>query len=325
MTPRARDTIYLAGIAHALGELRPIEQALAGDVQPELMAKLRENGFRQCALSPATPVELARAAAERLLATLDLPPGHVGAVVYATCSYWSDDAHLLGAVPAVARLSHRVATALLAPLGLQRAPLFGVYLAESGNVASALRVAKNLIAVDGLQNVLVVTADQVPRGEGEYRAMPSGVTINSDAAAACLVSSERRHGFELEAVAQKASPRMASLEKGQGMQKYLEIITGLRAAARSVFEALGTRPGDYTRLVANNYSLQTLHGFADALGFQRDRLFLDNVGRFAHAFSADALINLADLEAAHPASPGDRVLALSTGPLTWGAVSLKKC
>lgn len=310
--------LYLAGLGHALGELQPLEPALADRVDPALLAKLREQGFASIAVASDGPLALARRATATLLHDHGVDPAHVDAVVYTTCSYWSAQATAEGGLGALVRAQ------LLGPLGLHRARLHGVFLAESGNLVSALRVARSLIEVDGLRNVLVITADAVPDRPVEYRAMPSAVTVNSDAAAAALVSSHEG-AYALEGIGQASSPRMLAFIKGEGLAKYLAILAGIRSAVARLFEAAGTQASDYARLVTNNYSVQTLHGFAGAVGIPRERLFLANVARFAHAFAADPLINLADDHAAQPLGPGERVLCLSTGPLTWGAVSLRRC
>ena len=314
----AHEAIYLSSIEYVLGSLLPMSQALAGQVGPELMRKLGDGGFSGVAVAERGAVELAAEAAGAVLTRGKISAAAIDAVVYATCSFWGDEQGEAN--------RGCLQTQLLVPLGLVHALLSGVALAESGNLASALRVACNLVRSGDAETVLVVTADRLPRVPGEYRAMPNATAINSDGAAACLITREPRHGFEVEHIAQHANPRILVRVKGDGFGKYLDIVAGLRAAASAVFRATGASPDQYRWLVTNNYSVPTIYGFAEALEVRRERVFVDNVARFAHAFAADGLINLADLlAAAAAAGPGERVLALSTGPLTWGAISLRRC
>lgn len=316
--------VFIAAIGYALGRFHPIEKALGGAVTAEHLQQLREHGFRNVAIGGPDegPVTLARRAVEQVLASGVDRPSQVDAVIYTTCSYWSD--RVGPRQRPGSALSDRVTEQLLRPLGLSTAQLRVVYLAESGNWVSAIRIARNWMAVRGLRRIVVVTADAVPDRPNEYRAMPNSVTINSDGAAAVLLCTEGGV-FQLEGCRQVTSSRMLGYVKGQGLQKYLEIIGGIRAATDRLLAEAGTTADDYERLVTNNYSAQTLHGFADATGIGRQRLFTDNVPKFAHAFSADVAINLADCDASGALSPGQRVLGLSTGPMTWGAVSLRRC
>ncbi|MEN9578508.1 MAG: hypothetical protein RJA70_1517 [Pseudomonadota bacterium] len=313
----SQSDVYVTGLAYRLGRDLPIEQVLAGRVSPDLLDRLHGVGFRRCAVSSVSALQLAKDAAAAALEAGALHPSSVGAVVYATCSFWDEQVGQLSAA--------RVRSEVLAPLGLGRVELWGVGLAESGNLASALRVARNLLRVDATGAVLVVTTDKVPARECEYRAMPNAVAVNSDAAAACIVTSEAGHGFVLEDVAQVSSPRMTSHAKGNGFAKHLEVIAGVRGSVGAVLQRLGLSPSNFRWLITNNYGIPTLDGFANAVGFERERLYLSNVPRFAHAFSADNLINLADAVAEGRLSAAERVLTLSTGPLTWGAASLRRC
>ena len=317
----SRTPIFVAGIGYALGESVPIDRALEGRVSSSQLGELHARGFERIAVSAGGPLPLARRAVEALLRDHPVDPAEVDAIVYTTCSYWSDPA---ASSSAGGGLGPRVVDEVLRPTGLSRAQLRVVFLAESGNLVTAMRVARNLVTVEGRRRVLVLTADAVPAREAEYRAMPSSVAINSDGAAAILLSSEGG-ALELEGISQVTSSRMLGFVKGQGLQKYLEIIAGIRAATDRLLRDCGTTAEGYAHLLTNNYSLETLGGFADAVGIPRERLFVANVARCAHAFSADPLVSLVDCQAASPPSVGDRLFCLSTGPLTWGAMSLRRC
>jgi len=63
--------------------------------------------------------------------------------------------------------------------------------------------------------------------------------------------------------------------------------------------------------------------FATQIGTPRSKLFDANIARFAHAYAADNLINLADAMALDGIEQGRHVLLLGTGPETWGGCVLR--
>ncbi len=234
------------------------------------------------------------------------------AVVYASCNY--------GVAPATAQ-EEAVRSTVLEPFGLGAARLFGVWLGESGNLASAMRLARSLLVGANLRTVLVVVADAIPAQPGEYRAMPNAVTINGDAAA-CLLSTRLPGPYQLVGIGQAAVPAMAAAGRRRGLREYLHFMSGVRSALTLLYQTSGTTAESYQWMVANNYSAANLDDFADIARIPHDRLFRGNVPRYGHLFAADGLINLAGLAESTEIVPGERVLLLSTGPFSWGAVGL---
>jgi 3-oxoacyl-[acyl-carrier-protein] synthase-3 len=175
-----------------------------------------------------------------------------------------------------------------------------------------------------MRTVVVVAADAIPRLPGEYRAMPNAVTINGDGAAACLLSTDVPGPYQLDGIGQAAAARMATENRGRGLREYLEFLAGVRQAVARLYSACGTSGHSYRYLLANNYSAANLDDFADVAGVPKDRVFRDNVPKYGHVFTADGLINLAGLTQTVEVLPGERVLLLSTGPVSWGAIGLRK-
>jgi 3-oxoacyl-[acyl-carrier-protein] synthase-3 len=312
---RQRAPVTLVGPAYAVGQLVPVAEAVPGEVSGELADRLRDNGFVRCSVSDQPPSALAARAVAALLRQVGEASRRITAVIYATCSY--------GTEPEPGTGPEQVARErVLRPVGLDHLPVYGVWLAESGNLATVLRLARALVRGAGRHTVLCVVADKVPAGPGQYRAMPNGVTINGDGAAACLLSTELPGDYLVEGVAQVSAPVMVTFAKGQGLRKHLQIMAGIRGCCTGLYAASGQAPSAYRWLVTNNYARRTLHEFADMAQLPHDRLFLDNVARHGHVFTADGLINLADLTRTADVPAGDRVLVLSSGPLTWGAVGL---
>jgi len=297
--------LHLSGPEYVLGDLLPLADA----VPAELADRLAANGFGHVSVADRPPVALAAEAVGKVLAATGVDPGEVDAVLHATCSYWG------GGGPLEDRLADH---------GLAGARSAGLWLAESGNLTALVRTARSLLLGGGLRTVLCVTADAVPAGPGEFRGMPSAVTVNGDGAAAFLVSTTVPGPYELVAVAQHSAARMAGYGRGQGALKQLEVVRGVRAATRRAYAAGGTGPGDHRRLLTNNYSLSTVADLARAAGIRPALAWTGNVPRTGHLFAADGVLNLVDSERADPLRAGERVLLLSSGPVTWGAVSLRR-
>ncbi|MBL8148765.1 MAG: hypothetical protein JNN15_02430, partial [Blastocatellia bacterium] len=64
--------------------------------------------------------------------------------------------------------------------------------------------------------------------------------------------------------------------------------------------------------------------FAKQAGSNRAHTFTENIPRFAHAFAADNLINLADYTQKYEPKTEDLFLLLGTGLNTWAATVVKK-
>ncbi|MFC8952499.1 3-oxoacyl-[acyl-carrier-protein] synthase III C-terminal domain-containing protein [Streptomyces sp. NPDC057101] len=313
---RAGPDVGLGGLGYAVGASLPIERAVPPDTPDELLDRLRAHGFADCSVARETPAELAARAVAETLAVAGTDPRSVDAVLYGTCSYWGEG-HPPPGDPA--KLTDTIARLVLEPHGLGHAQLSLVWLAESGNTGSVLRLARALVASGVHRTVLCVSADAVPPLPGEYRAMPNAVTVNGDGAASCLVSTEIPGDFRLGPTAQHSSAPMRALAKGQGLRKHLEIVKGIRVCRA----ALDTPPDGFAWMLSNHYSRPVLTEFATLAGVPAERLYTANIARLGHCFAADTLIDLADLHRGGRIAPGDDVLMLTTGPSTWGLTAVR--
>lgn len=218
--------LVLSRPAYSLGSLVPVEQAVGPGSPARLPARLRTQGFAHCSVSDRPPSALALDAVRNLLDRTGVAVDDVDAVVYGTCGH---------------REQHRDDVAgglrerLLLPLGLQRAQLVGVWLGESGNLTNALRLARALLLAGRCRTVLVVLADAVPPGTGEYRAMPNAVTINGDGAAAILMSTSIPGAFRLDGMGCSASPSMTESGRGRGLREYLQFLAGVGQAVENLY------------------------------------------------------------------------------------------
>lgn len=314
--------VSLSSISYALGELEfSIEEDGPAKLTDTQRAKLLENGVRMYRTSTRSPAELA---AESVVGTLEdagIDPKEIDAVVYTTCSFWSDpELPVIGkGAQMSSEFSKKIVRHVVQDTGMAHAQAYGVFLAESGNFTSGIRVARNLLVAEDLRNVIYVNTDKLT--DDESKVVPSEISMMSEGATSCLVSRDERGGFRLGKLAQKSNPLMSTFGPNATLKVLMEVAKGVKATCDAV---TGGNGSIYRKLITNNYSRNTLMMLAHQAGCTEAQLYLDNLARFAHAFASDNLINLKDFCAAEGVSPGDKFLMLSSGPLTWGALELEK-
>lgn len=198
-------------------------------------------------------------------------------------------------------------------LGLRNASAFDLSHLNCVAGLHALQVARHLLGgADPEDTVLVVAGDRtfVPR----MRVIP-GTTIQGDGAGACLVSrNPRGHrvlGRSLHVMGRfyrgSAAPEPLQREYGQ---VYVQSLT---TAMRAAVEDARCDPSEIALVLPHNVNRLSWPGICAELGIPKGRTFLDNVRRYAHCYSADPFINLADVLDTGRVRPGDVVLLVSAG------------
>ncbi len=325
-TITARSTVRLGSLGWAVGEILPIESILDDAAPSDLLERLVKNGFRTCSVANESATELAARSVRETLAPGGFEASDIDAVIYSAGCFGRDRA---GApLPETARrweLRDAVVDQVLEPNGLRNCQVFGgIWLAGSGNVASIWRLARSLVLAQGYRAVLCVTADVVPRGRTQYRAMRDGIAVVGDGAASCIISADGPGPYVLDGVGQVASPRIGGLSTRHALQKRVEIMSGIRGAAKRLYETTDTDADAYRWLITNNYARSTRNEFAQITGVGIERAFEGSVARVGHVLAADPLINLAELDATAQLDVDQRVLLLATGPMIWGASAVRK-
>lgn len=282
----------------------------------DLLENLTALGLKFYARSDQELFSLAAESAERTLAEWGGDRVGIDAVVIGTCSFAS-------AGPTYRRGNWvRAASALLESLRLPRAVPIGVFLAECANFATALRVASNMLGCGDAERVLLIMVDKTAAGES--RILPPGISVKSDVAASCLLSTEGG-AYQVIATHQHIDPKMPGLAPGMNVADYLKPLgEGIRRVSREAQAKAGLNPNQFSQMLTNNYNLSALRLLSSQAGFGMDRLFKDNVERYAHGFAADNLINLKDYTARNNPTAGEHLFLLCSGPNNWGAAVVRK-
>lgn len=304
----------VGGIGYALGCLRSIDQLETLSKKPESLAALRAKGVMYYSEANETPAQLAAESACQTIAQSNVMPSEIEAVVYASTSFWEKRFYS----------EHDVAW-LMNKLGLVNAYPVGVFLPGCANAITSLRIAINMIRAEGCRRILVITTDKVSPGDSSKRIMWPDVSVLSDAAASCMVTSVGDAEFDVIGVGHYSAPRMWDLDSKDNLAAFLlETVRGAQKTANSALQAADLAPRAVNRLITNNYNHAVMRMIAKKCGFYEDQIFLGNVSRFAHAYAADTLINLHDCLVERPASLGDNFLLLGTGQKNWASALLRK-
>jgi 3-oxoacyl-[acyl-carrier-protein] synthase-3 len=165
--------------------------------------------------------------------------------------------------------------------------------------------------------VLLVTADRLLDPSRYAR---EGLTVFSDGAAACVVSTEAAEpSFAVLGIATHSSPEI-------GDYRAAEDFTLLEATGRGVAAVMAKlRTGaaaaeDVDHVVTSNFGASLRRFLALSAGFPSRPPFAPRAGEIGHCFSADLLINLREFELQDGERDGDRLLLLCSGPRSWTGI-----
>lgn len=312
----------ITAIDYYIGTLEPLETLARSDEEADAVNTMVATGLCTYSRSDLRVADMAAAAMRKTLARAGVAPSSVQAVVFATESQWDYEPPTTHRRDNSRKFRQDIYKAIW-EVGLTEAYPVGVMFSGCGNLVSAMEIAANLVQARGLHDVLVVVSDR--QAAGATRVMFPAVGVVSDAAASCLVTSRPVAGFTIDDVVLHSNLGLWEADIESDFGRFLiEMARGLKDMGHKMVAASGRRPADYKYFLPNNYSRSTLRVFCHQLGYQQSQLFLDNLPRVSHTYAADVLINLSDLDAKGTLATGDRVMALTSGPATWGMIGVTK-
>jgi 3-oxoacyl-[acyl-carrier-protein] synthase-3 len=199
-------------------------------------------------------------------------------------------------------------------LGLPNAEAFAVTQHNCASGLLALEVAGNLLRADGDPDAraLVLTGEQPFT---RIVRLLWNMAIIGEAASACLVGLGGAGGRVLSYACRTAG------EFSDGYRLAGEMLhrfgsTYHRYLVEAIEEALtaaGVTLDDITMVVPHNVNLSSWVTMCKALGLDRSRLFLDNVGEYSHCSCTDPFLNLATMRQRGLLTEGGRYLVTATG------------
>ncbi|MBY8972054.1 hypothetical protein J1G33_16800 [Pseudomonas sp. P867] len=174
---------------------------------------------------------------------------------------------------------------LLRELQLARAFPLGVTWGDCTMLLAGLEVARAQVLA-GLDNVLVVSANRIEDEAFRFQ----HYALFSDGAASCLVTSGRRRGFEMLGSLARSNAGLAHDPKEDDTRLFREVHEQFMYRQQ-------INTADLEQVVCSNVFLPVLKIKEGRQGVSGTQLYVDNVTRVGHCFSADSLINLCDYQA----------------------------
>jgi 3-oxoacyl-[acyl-carrier-protein] synthase-3 len=281
-------------------------------------ATLKSFGFETVHLACAeSNIDMAIAAAEKLLNESDIDRDEIGLILYAAAlnsssTLWdgngaSDSSPVLR-LDSVSDLFKYPGSVLQTELDLTNAAVVGINQVGCASIFAALRMARAMIlAEDDLRTVLCISADKFP-GHG-HRDL--AYNLVSDGACAALV---RRNG-ERNRIVECAQVTKGSLWDSEGIEN--EIIAAYFPTAAALIErtlaSAGLSIDDIALVIPHNVSLRSWEILGRLIKCPPDRIFTDNIARVGHTIASDNLLNLRRATECGRVKQGDYLLLFTFG------------
>jgi 3-oxoacyl-[acyl-carrier-protein] synthase III len=223
-----------------------------------------------------------------------------------------------------------VAAELAARLSLDQAEAFALTQQNCATGLAAIDVAAELLRADGDQQgrALVVTGE---KAFSRLAQLIENTTIMGEAAAACLVSigdsGGARDGLRVRSYVARTEGQHAEIFRPapDDQQVFHDTFTERVAAVIQAAAAdAGLRPDELTLIIPYNVNHSTWRKVIAALGLDRDRVYLDNISRYAHCFCSDPFLNLATLRAEGRLARGYYLLTAVGLGATYAAMVVEK-
>ncbi len=302
-------TLYLGGLAYSLGTTRGIEHVAELAADAGRLQQFHDMGLREYSeIAPSDLEHLATDTVNRSLDEAEIHPDDLEVVVLTSSTIWND--------------AQRILKCLASQVGLGSAYPYGVTLSECANATAAIKLAGATLSdsPDACALVLVADCIHLPRS----RLVIPDASIYSDSVASFIVSrAEIENGFAIEQIFTMADWRVAQADPA-GSEYLSLVMKNLRASCRALARTQDDLFADIDLVCANNYSDAFTELVGLSCGVPTERIYTANLPRFAHAYAADTLINLADYLDRAPLAVGARVAMLSSGIGTWSSLLLRR-
>ena len=311
-----------AGI-EAVAEYLPPRVASVGELESRGLLRgsarlLRSFGFETVHLAGReSNLDMAVAAAEKLLDETDIDRDEIGMILYAAAlnsssTLWNgngvsrpgsvldlDNVHDLFKYPG---------SVLQTRLDLRNASVVGINQVGCASIFAALRMARALIATeDDLGAVLCVSADKFPSDQRRDLAY----NVVSDGACAALVrrNARRNRIIECSQITKGALWDSDEIEN--------EIIAAYFPTAAALIQRTLDNAGltidDIALVVPHNVSLRSWEILGRLIKCPPDRIYTNNISRVGHTIASDNLMNLRHATEAGLIEKGEHMLLFTFG------------
>jgi 3-oxoacyl-[acyl-carrier-protein] synthase-3 len=304
----------IRAVAYALpAATRTVRELAASGALESDASVLERFGFQRVHVAvEESPYELARVAAERLLAAERIDPAAVGLLVYGgppSAIAFAAAAHAPSAVRALCTTERfqSPAARLQYELGLDGASVVAVDQFACTTLFGAVRVARALCTAEGIDRALCVSGEFYPALAGRE------ALFNCTSDAACALLLERGAGRQRICGAATVTHGYhwdPTVRREETVASYFP--TAVRVINSTLVDA-GWRKDEVDWVIPHNVSVASWEVLMRLAGLTRARLWTDNVAAHGHTLAGDNFINLHDAVASGAVRAGDRALLFSYG------------
>lgn len=309
--PGCKAAVGIRGIGYHFDETVPIETLPEIAADPILLASYKAHGHRQFARSHVSITEQAILSARKTLHNSGLTAADIDAVVIGTSELrdWK-------------YFPERVSTEVLLGLGLKDILVVGVTLAGCANYGSALRVARNMIMVDGYRHVLVIESNQVRGGLQRVSATGSSAGYILGDGAVSFVATSDAGEFKVRGMGQIVKPLADKITDSAAF--IANNISGFRHVVERALAQAGIAREQVEKVFLHNINWHVLAKLMSVIDFPVAKLYGRNIPRTAHLWGADNLIGLHDYCAESHPSAGALFLLVCQADTYFSAVVCEK-
>jgi 3-oxoacyl-[acyl-carrier-protein] synthase-3 len=302
----------ISSICYSLGQVRPISALLdLGLADQGALDALAAKGLRNFCEDSRSTGHMCTSCVEESLSESGLRAADIDAVVIGPSQVeWNlkDEQDLLSA---------------LASIGISRAKIYGISMQACSVGNAALDLARILIVGSSkVRNVLVIIFGRSHDGN---RLGPSASTLYSDGSASCIVSADFGV-LKIIACASVTDLELAGMEQLEAnFKRYLQSgMVSLNQVCKEVYSQAQVAPPDIAAVFGTNGSNVYLQMIGFASGVAANRVWKENLSRYAHVYGCDGLIGLRDRMLQQDFGSGEYVMSVAWAPNVASACLLRR-
>lgn len=196
---------------------------------------------------------------------------------------------------------------------LSQTVVFGMSMNNCAAIFDALEMAAYFLMNESSDAKAIIVS-------GEKAFTPSvqvipNTSITGDAAAACLIGlhgkTHRLLAMHRMTYGAYAKGIWMEAEEAKDFEKHYVVF--LIEVVQAALEQAAINKNQLKWIIPHNVNLISWFRFAKEFGFDRNKIFLNNVEKYGHCFGSDVFINYADLIQSGSLCPGDYYLMVTVG------------
>ncbi len=315
-----RFTLHAIASSHA--QQLPIETLSADPARASTVEFMVDGGYRNYVASDADIRHMMRQAIDSSLARSNIRPDRIEAILLSTESFWDsglgETSHR--SIPPSERLREMLCEEI-AHAGLVNAMPFGNWMSACSNFGSTLALGSALLESGRYRRIMAVFADRTP--ETESRFVRDGSALYSDIAAACILAPDAC-GYRIRHIVGHSGLAMLRLPEGLNARERNQHFRAQMSEFKLKIQvSTGRAISDYPLLVTDNLHPMFTDLMCNQLGIDAAVLVTPTRETLGHAYAADCLLALGELEVSGRIKPGEVVGVLNFGTSTFSFLELE--